>query len=196
MSQQQNRDSLLVLLCYYLGFWLHTEHRQWKEWQTAAKKQSQAFSDNFISPWEKKKKKKKQRQGPAVCIYIYTVLTTMNKTPASQALLGQFKWNRVYTFSSRPYINIVSLNKYMCQWISIITSVFFFSAFLYYVKLLLRKHASSALILSLSTWRIWPKFTFPLCGQGTIFLLKPRVTETTDLAMYFGSWEEEKRSDI
>lgn len=44
---------------------------------------------------EKKKKKrgeeKKQRRGPAVCIYIYTALTTMNKTPASQALLGQFR---------------------------------------------------------------------------------------------------------
>lgn len=31
---------------------------------------------------------------------------------------------------------------------------------------------------------------------GDCFLLKPRVTETTDLAVYFGSREEKKRSDI
>lgn len=28
------------------------------------------------------------------------------------------------------------------------------------------------------------------------FLLKPRVTETTDLAMYFGSWGDKKGTDI
>lgn len=62
-------------------------------------KQTKAFSDNFIRPKKKEKKKteegekkmEKQRRGPAVCIYIYTALTTMNKTPASQALLGQFR---------------------------------------------------------------------------------------------------------
>lgn len=76
----------------------------------------------------------------------------------------------VYTFSSKQYINIVSLNKVMYHRISIITSVFFYSASLYYVKLRLGKHTSCAQSLSLSTWWIWPKFTFPRATRGLFFI--------------------------
>lgn len=50
----------------------------------------------------------------------------MNKTAASQPLLGHL----IATFSSRPYINIVSLNNNVCQWIGIIASGFFLLSFI------------------------------------------------------------------
>lgn len=85
----------------------------------------------LTTPSAPKKKKKQKKRGkyrgePAVCIYIYTALTTMNKTAASQPLLGHL----IATFSSRPYINIVSLNNNVCQWIGIIASGFFLLSFI------------------------------------------------------------------
>lgn len=68
------------------------------------------------------------------------------------------------------------------------TSVFVYSAILYYVKLCLWIQESSPLIHSLSTLWIWPKFVVSLVCPPLFFfillLLKPRVWDPTDLAVY------------
>lgn len=85
----------------------------------------------------------------------------------------------------------------MCQWISIITAAFFYSAFSLSCKTTPQKTCELCTnpvslfhLVNLTQIHISPM------RLGDCFLLKPRVTETTDLAMYFGSRSEERRNDI
>lgn len=89
MSQQQHNCSPAFSPIVILGFDCIPRMTGCSEGKSKTKRF--LTTPSGLKQKKEQKKKRKQKQGPSVSIYIYSVLTTMNKTPASQALLGQLK---------------------------------------------------------------------------------------------------------
>lgn len=127
-----------------------------------------------------------------MCVYLHIYTCTDHNeenTRLSWVTSNQVEGSRFSVVL--PHINIVSLNKNMCQWISIITSVFLLPHHSLLCKTMPRKTCELCTNpLALHLVNLTQIHISPRVAKGTVFLLKPRVTETTDLPMYFGSREE------